>query len=260
MAYRSNPSAKASACLLALILALAASPARANVFEDKGTQLIAEVITNPAAFFYDFQQDLEGTHPLPPGRFLGLQFNLFPSLLPLTYGNISAKYRLHPEGRLIHGLPQFDLIGGYWTMVAATLLEDKSATAADADTKIKDASFDGYYGGFMMTSSLEPRVRMFWGYKFSQLKANLTLNKSEVFLGTPVSSFESGLQEHTLMAGLEHPYAPHKFWSIQLNYGLTNKLITSKVSWYRKWVELGLNIYPEGVLVFHPVVNFHFNF
>ena len=62
------------------------------------------------------------------------------------------------------------------------------------------------------------------------------------------------------MAGLEHPTGVNHWWSIQLNYGVGEKVISSKVSWYGKNFELGLNIYPEGVLVIHPVWNYHMYF
>ncbi|MCH8979825.1 MAG: hypothetical protein IH945_11375, partial [Armatimonadetes bacterium] len=58
----------------------------------------------------------------------------------------------------------------------------------------------------------------------------------------------------------EHPTGPNKFWLLQTNYGLKNNSIMAKVSWYRKYLELSLNIYPEGIFVIHPSMNFHYNF
>ncbi|MFH1619984.1 MAG: hypothetical protein ABIG11_08785 [bacterium] len=222
-------------------------------FEGKAMQLAGEVLANPAAFFYDFQQDLEATHPLPPGKWMGFQMGLFPSLLPMGYGNLSGKVRIHPEGRWKPGLPQLDFIGGYWDMVWAKL-------AANQADDVNEASFHGYYAGAIMSSSVSPRARVFWGYKHSMLKASLNLKKAQDILGQQVSRFDSGFKDDFFIAGLEHPYGMNKWWSIQLNYGVAEKIMSSKVSWYGRHFELGLNIYPEGVLVIHPVWNWHWNF
>jgi len=224
-------------------------------WESKGMQIAGEIIANPAGFFYDFQQDLEATTPLPPGKTFGIQTGLFPTTIPMTYTNVSGKFRLHGEGRIAPGVPQVDLIGGYWDMLAAKMATKDSQT-------IDSAKFGGYYMGAIVSSSVSPRVRTFWGYKHSVLKAKLDFKPGEEpdFLGTKVNSFDTGFKDDFLIAGIETPKGVSKLWSIQLNYGLKTQTFASKVSWYGKYFELGLNIYPEGVLVFHPVWNFHLNF
>lgn len=221
----------------------------------KGMQIAGEIVANPAGFFYDFQQDLEGTTPLPPGKTFGIQTGLFPTLIPLTYTNVSGKFRLHGEGRIAPGVPQVDLIGGYWDMLGAKLATKNS-------TSIDSAKFGGYYVGALASSSVSPKVRTFWGYKHSVLDAKLKFHAGQQpeFLGTKVNSFDTGFRDDFLIAGIETPKGVSKLWSIQLNYGLKTQVFSSKVSWYGKYFELGLNIYPEGVLVFHPVWNFHLNF
>ena len=222
-------------------------------FEAKAMQLAGEIIANPAAFFYDFQQDLEGTTPLPPGKSYGFQTGLFPTTIPLGYTNLSGKYRVHAEGRIAPGVPQLDLIGGYWNMIWAKM-------AANQSDDIDKAVFRGHYMGFILSSSVSPRVRTFWGYKRSQLTANLKLNKTVDFMGVDVDSFDSGFEDDFFIAGIEHPKGLGKLWSMQLNYGIREQIMSAKVSWYGKYFELGFNIYPEGVFVIHPVWNFHLNF
>ncbi len=242
--------------LILLGLFLVKSPAFASIdWQSKGMQMVGEIMANPAGFFYDFQQDLEATTPLPPGKRFGIQTSLFPTTIPMTYTNVSAKLRLHGEGRIAPGVPQLDLIGGYWDMLAA-----KMATK-DSDT-IDSAKFGGYYAGAIMSTSVSPRVRTFWGYKHSVLKAKLDFKAGEEpeLLGTQVNSFDTGFKDDFFVAGIETPKGIGKLWSIQLNYGVKTQTFSSKVSWYGKYFELGLNIFPEGVLVFHPVWNFHLNF
>jgi len=226
-------------------------------WESTGMKMAGEVVANPAGFLYDFQQDLESTTPLPPGKSFGVQTGLWGGILPTAAAmpSISGKLRLHAEGRIAPGVPQLDLIGGYWTSPLA-----KSA-ATNSDT-VTDAKFNGYYAGAVLSSSVSPRVRTFWGYKHSVLKAKLNFadGHEPELLGTKVNSFDTGFKDDFIIAGIETPKSVSKVWSIQLNYGLKTQTFCSKVSWYGKFFELGLNIYPEGVLVIHPVWNFHLNF
>lgn len=224
-------------------------------WESKGMQLAGEIVANPAAFLYDFQQDLEATTPLPPGKAFSVQTGLFPTLIPLTNLNLSGKYRLHAEGRMAPGVPQVDLIGGYSNMMAARMATRNSDT-------IDSAKLIGYYMGAILSSSVSPKIRTFWGYKRSVLAAKIEFAPGEELdlLGTKIGNIDTGFKDDFLMAGIETPKGISKVWSMQLNYGLRTQTFSTKLSWSGRFFELGLNIYPEGVLVVHPVWNFHVNF
>jgi hypothetical protein len=233
-------------------------PAFAGVdFTSVGMKMAGEIVANPAGFLYDFQQDMESTTPLPPGKTFGVQTGLWGGILPTIAAmpSVSGKIRLHGEGRIAPGVPQLDLIGGYWSSPLA-----KSA-ASGSDT-VDSLNFNGHYYGLLVTSSVSPRVRTFWGVKHSQLNAKLSFTPGNEpdLLGTKVNSFDTGFKDDFIVAGIETPKGVGKLWSIQLNYGLKTQTFSSKVSWYGKVFELGLNIYPEGVLVVHPVWNMHLNF
>ena len=111
-----------------------------------------------------------------------------------------------------------------------------------------------------LISGILNRRRLFWSYKVSMLNMDIGLNRAEKILGNSVSSFKTDLNEHTLSAGLEHTYGQDKRWILEGGYGVKNNLLTAKVSWYRKYIELGLNIYPESVFIMQPEFNIHFNF
>ncbi|MDD4004997.1 MAG: hypothetical protein PHW69_07320 [Elusimicrobiaceae bacterium] len=239
--------------VLALFLCAAPAALAGIDWEAKGSEIVSEIIANPSAFFYDFQQDLEATTPVLPGKTMGFQVGLFPSAVPMGYGNLSGKLRLHPEGRLYPGLPQLDVYGGYWQMMWAQM-------AVNQSDDINDARFYGHYMGLMLASSVSPRVRVFGGWKYASLTANLDMKKAVDIMGTEVSSFHSNLNDNFLVAGIECPTGLDNWWTMQFNYGLTQEILAAKVSWYGKYFELGFNIYPEGVLVIHPVWNFHVNF
>ena len=241
---------------LAVLMCLNGISFAAIDWESKGMQMAAEIVANPSGFFYDFQQDLEATTPLPPGKAFSVQTGLFPTLIPMTYLNLSGKYRLHAEGRMAPGLPQLDLIGGYANMLAAKMAAGKS----DA---IDSAKLNGYYMGAILSSSVSPKIRTFWGYKRSVLGAKIEFAPGEELelMGTKIGSVDTGFKDDFLMAGIETPKGTtNKVWSMQLNYGLRTQTLSTKLSWSGRFFELGLNIYPEGVLVFHPVWNFHVNF
>jgi hypothetical protein len=256
--------------LAALSLALLAAGARRSfaddVFTTKGEELAADAIANPALFFFDFQKDMESLTPLPPGQWFGLnwhmsEFYLVPVPDP-TILNLSAKLRVQAEGHWLPGLPQLDLIGGYWNadpIIDATGIVDKNAPPTGS-TQLTSFNFNGYYAGAVMTSSLEPRMRLFWGYKYSQMDASLAVNKGVNVLGTNVKSFSTGYSDHYLFAGLEHPTDVNRWWDVLMFYGLTTNDFGAKISWYWKNFEFGLNIYPESVIVIHPVLNWHMNF
>src|SRR5438874_9775171 len=131
-------------------------------FRSYGLEQAGKFLANPPQFIYEFQRNMESTNPLPPGKMFGLNYHFLGGivLIPLpdvtTAGNLSAKIRVHPEGRLIPGFPQVDVVGGYWNCIPSSLLEDKSAKPTDTDTKITKAELSGYYSGLVVTSSLEP--------------------------------------------------------------------------------------------------------
>jgi len=259
------PSKKFS--FLLLTLSLLAQPLWAeNQFESFAVKQAGKLLANPPLFFYEFQRNMETTFPLPPGKRFGLNTHLLGGILiiPLpdvtTAVNFSGKVRVHPEGKLAPGLPQIDLVGGYWTSLLTTLIEDSDAKSTDKEAKLTRADLNGNYGGIVFTSSLEPRVRLFWSYKLSQMNLDIGLNRPEVILGNSVSGLKAELREHTVAAGIEHTYAKDKRWVFEGGYGVKNDLLTAKVSWYRKYLELGFNIYPESVFIMQPQVNFHFNF
>lgn len=255
--------------LLFIVLAAAflAQPLRAeNQFESFGVKQAGKLIANPPLFFYEFQRNMESTFPLPPGKRFGVNTHLLGGIIiiPLpdvtSVFNFSAKVRVHPESKLAPGLPQVDLVGGYWNSALTSLIVDKNAKTTDTETKLSRAELGGNYGAVVFTSSLEPRVRLFWSYKLSRMNLDLGLSKPEVILGNSVSAFKSELTEHTVAAGIEHTYGENKRWVLEGGYGVRNNLLSAKVSWYRKYLELGFNIYPESVFIMQPQLNLHFNF
>jgi hypothetical protein len=245
---------KNSVFLALLLTTLLAGGARADFnFDDKMQELMTDVMSNPSAFLSEFQQDMEATTPLAPGKTVALQTGLFPTTIPFTFTNISGKYMLHPEGNWSPGMPQIDLIGGYWGMAWSGLL-------ANQNRYINDVSLSGYYAGLLATSSISPRLRVFGGLKRSRVHSSMTLQQPITVYNVPVNNFDSTFMDDFVIAGVEQEITLDKWWSMQVDYGTGSKNPAAKVSWYGKNFEVGLNIYPEGVITFQPVWNFHVEF
>jgi hypothetical protein len=171
--------------------------------------------------------------------------------------NISGKLRLHPEGRRIPGFPQVDFSYGYWTSLLAGLVEDNPDPEKPDETRITSLGVGGHYLGFTLASSVEPKVRLFWGYKYSSLDIELKLSKEEEIMGATADYFNNGLREHTVSAGIELATNVNKQWVLQWDYGIVNKVISARVMWQHKIYDFGFNFYPEAVFFLQPQMNFH---
>jgi len=215
--------------------------------KDKAEEMVAQVVADPPKFFYELKNDSEITLPVPSGKSYNFNISLFPTLLPLTYANTSINYNLYKEGKTSASMPQIDLFGGVAYMFGAKI-------AANMSDDIDDANFWGYHLGFLLTSSVNSKTRMFYGFKHSFLYTELKLspNKKHELLGVEIKDFDSSFLENSVLFGVETLKDIDKRWAIEINYGLKNNTLAGKISWYGKWFELGFNIYPEGVIVIHP--------
>lgn len=214
---------------------------------DKAKEMVSQIVSDPPKFFYEMKNDSEITLPVSSGKKYNLNFGLFPTLVPFTYANASINYNLYKEGKINADMPQLDLLAGGAYMVGAKI-------AANSSDDITDAKFSSYHLGFLLTSSLSSKTRTFYGFKHSFLSSKLKLSdsKSHKILGVEIKNFDSSFVENSLIFGVETLKDVDKRWAVQINYGLTNNTLVTKLSWYGKWFELGINIYPEGVLVIHP--------
>jgi hypothetical protein len=252
--------------LLSLVLVLLASQSKADGLFDKFDSYLfqnaGKIVTDPPGFLYEFQRNMEQTSPLPPGRRLMVNYHFLSGFLIVPLPDIatsaingSAKLRLHPEGRRIPGFPQVDFCLGYWASLLTGLVE-KEPEEPD-DTTITDLSVDGSYYALTLSSSIEPKVRLFWGYKYSRLNIELQLSKEEEIMGQVADYFNNGLREHTVSAGIELATNVNKQWVLQWDYGIVNKVVSAKVMWQHKIYDFGINFYPEAVFFLQPQMNFH---
>lgn len=224
-------------------------------FYSKGQEIIASMISDPARFFYEMKADAENTLPVAVGKKYVLNTAIFPSLFPLTYANVSLNYNIYRENRILKKSPQIDLTGGFEYMIGAGLF-------ANQTDKVDDAEFYGYHFGIILSQSVSPKVRSFYGYKHSFSKAKLTVNKNKnlELLGIHVDSFNTEFSEDFILMGMEFLRGYNKYWSLQINYGVSNKTVIAKINFRGKWFITGFNIYPEGAITIHPFWAMHLDF
>lgn len=229
-----------------------------NVFAslaDTGSEMVAQIVSDPARFFYEIKADSEESLPVSSGKTYTLSVELFPTLVPFTYANASLNYNIYKEGKLAVGMPQIDLMIGAQYMFGSKI-------AVNLTNDINDANFWGYNAGVMFSNSFNSRTRTFYGFRHSFLSAKLDMKKDKNYelLGVRINSFNSSFSENSIIFGVETLKDINKYWAMQINYGLSNNTLIARLSWYGKWFELGFNIYPEGVLVVHPTWSLRLGF
>jgi hypothetical protein len=257
-----------TAVAILLLTLMAPMGARASgkfdsyLFQDAG-----KILSDPPGFLYEFQRNMEHTSPLPPGRRVMVNYHFLSGflLVPLPDFATSAingtiKLRLHPEGRRIPGFPQVDFTYGAWTSLLAGMAVQDPDPAKPDETRITDFSVGGHYIATTLATSVEPKVRLFWGYKYSSLTFDMHLSKPEDVMGQLVDSLKNGMREHTISAGIELATNVNKQWVLQWDYGIVNKVISARVMWQHKIYDFGFNFYPEAVFFLQPQMNFHVYF
>ncbi len=242
-----------------LLLALAfLAPAAAGALSltDRMIGIATDIAADPASFLYDLHQNNEDFTPVTPGRFVEGGMNLFPTFLPLAMLNGNLKVRLLKEHG---GLPQIDLLGGGWSDMAAWFIPG---------TKV------GWWGwnlGAIVSGSIDPRMRVFGGYEYSQMRADLELG-DKIDAGSMFGSLEGlpdlstlnsihvGKREHYLVLGAELLRSSDKYLVAQMSYGLAGQRLAARLTWKGKGFNTGIAFYPEGSWVIWPFESFTVRF
>ena len=221
----------------------------------------ARILSDPGTFLFDnFHENTSNVTPIYMGRRFEISGNIFPSLFPFGELNAMGKVRAHRE----HGAwPQIDVMAGGWTCLPLLFLP--------SDVKRDfDPSFFGYHAGFIMSESLDPRMRLFVGYEFSQLRAGVNLQelKEDDTSGSTDEDWDfipdtisAGKAEHYLVIGAELLRSIEKRLVSQIGYGLLSNRLVVRIMWESKRFDTGIVFYPEGYpLFFWPLLNTQWRF
>jgi hypothetical protein len=253
-----------SICLFAGLVAAAAAPASAKDFVTKLTDQaikfgIDEAFrvfkAGPVDFLYDIHLNAEDRTPLPIDKDWQVGTNLAPNTLPFAELNLSGKTKLHREHA---GWPQVDVNLGGWYSVAGPVL----------NSVVKDfkGQLYGIHGGILAAASADPRLRVFAGYEFSQMRTDMDITWKPA-TDPVVAAWElvfqtvhGGVTEHFLFAGAEVLRTSRKRLVAEIGYGVVHNKLVARLTWASKNFDTGFAFYPEGAWVVWPVWNFQVRF
>ncbi|MEK7764639.1 MAG: hypothetical protein AAB368_00240, partial [bacterium] len=157
--------------------------------------------------------------------------------------------------------------GAYWNSLPV-LIAGSALTAKP--------SLYGYNAGITVSETIDPRLRVFAGYEYSAMRFKLEgihdmiegdsgssstdLSDSFSLANTVPDAFNVGKTEHYIIIGSELLRTPTKRLAAHIGYGVTSNRFVLRLMWESKWINSGLAFYPDGTLIFSPLMNFQVRF
>lgn len=220
-------------------------------------------IENPADFLFDLHSNMEDSAPVPSYRNAQIRFNFFPTFFPFTWAGLNLKVKVLNERRYV---PQIDIQGEYGqnvgVMIASQMMSSSDSESSSSTDTVKPSLYD-YTVALILTKKFDESTRLFFGPKFSYVNLQLRLGEPiKMFgdAGPTIQEFNIAVAETFFFTGLEHKIAKDKFVVSQISYGLKYKKLMARITASSEHVEVGMNIYPEGLIVIHPFVAWHWYF
>jgi len=238
----------AAVALVAFSMPLTGFSSVTDQFINMGIDTGLQIIQDPGDFLFDVHLVSQDRTPLPVGKAFQGGINLFPNLIPWGQLASSWKAQLHREHG---GWPQIDTFFGGWSFVPAWFIKTDD---------FKGASFWGYHGGLDVSESVDPHLRLFVGYEYTQMRIGATWSKPLKLEEMEISSINVGKSEHFAFVGAELMQAQAKRLVLETGYGLVSSKIMMKVTWSSRNFDTGIVLYPEGACVIWPMWNFQVRF
>lgn len=214
-----------------------------------GKELISigmKFLDNPGDFFYNLHSDNQDFSPVPADRRGAVRFNFFPTFLPLTWGNLSGKVRVLGERA---SCPQIDIGAMYGDLLALH--------AVQGDVK---PQFTDYAVGVTASKSMDESTQLFGGAKYSAVVMEVAFSTPVVLGDFRMNDLKFTVSDTMLFAGIRHKTGTNKAMVAQVGYGVKYQKIVARVMATHKHLELGMDIFPEGLFVFHPFLAWHWYF
>lgn len=241
-----------------LIFACSAPPPlRGDDFSSSpiGQELInlgLKFLDDPGDFFFNLHTDNTDYSPLPQNRNAALRFNFFPTTLPFTWANLNAKVKVKNDAGY---WPQIDLVGEYGNMLALSAIKSTN----DSGQEIKPSFYD-YSFGVVAGKAVDEKTRIFGGVKYDSVNMDVTFSTPVALGAFSMSKLNFKVSDSSFFMGISHKTGDETYLVAQAGYGLTYKKITSRIMLYHPHYELGMDIFPEGLLVIHPFLAWHWYF
>ncbi len=217
-------------------------------------------VSNPDDFFYNLHLDNVDYSPSRPDKRVELRTNFLPTTLPLTWLNLNGKVRMLGDGGLSPWVPQVDLTGAYGRIIMLDILP---SLMDDEDDDAPEPSMTNYSLGMTLAKSVSRETSLFAGFHHSVVSLDIVLPESDIIEITDDVTLEELVirrKDNILITGISNATGENRMITAYLGYGFNYNKIFSRIAWKRKHLEMGFNIYPEGLLVVHPFLGWRWNF
>lgn len=206
-------------------------------------------LDNPGDFFFNLHSDNEDFSPVIKGRSGALRLNFFPTVFPATWFNLSAKVKVLNEKGYY---PQIDLAGMYGDLLALRIAGSSSGDVSP--------TFNDYSLGAVLSKSVNDKDRIFGGIKYSSVNMDIAFSSPVVLGAFEMSNINFKVSDTFFFTGIMHQSTPQNYFVAQIGYGFSYKKIISRIMLCYRHLELGMDIYPEGLFVIHPFMAWHWLF
>ena len=220
-------------------------------------------INNPDDVFYNFHLDNVDYTPVLETEPATLRTNFLTTLFPFTWGNLNLKVKALSDEKYYNWIPQVDILGSYGRILALDIASKfiSSDSEDDDDDTFKPPTMKDYSLGILLTKAVSRETRIYTGFQYSVISINFEFPEPlEITDETSLSELNINRKDYILVTGITNVMEKNKRIIAYVGYGFSYKKLFSRFAWHYDHLEIGFNIYPEGLLVIHPFMGWHWNF
>lgn len=221
-----------------------------------GQQLVTlglKFLDDPGDFFFNLHTSNEDFTPVPDGKRGVARFNFLPTFLPLTWANINGKVKVLDDKGYV---PQVDLAFMYGDIVALRMM---SASAGEDEIK---PTFNDYSIGAIASKATNDKTKIFGGFRHSVVNLSVQLSSANAveFGEFRMDSIDFRMADTMFFTGIMHKTGEHSHLIASAGYAFKYKKIVSRIAMYHRRLEVGMDIFPEGLFVIQPFMAWHWYF
>ncbi|MFH2070415.1 MAG: hypothetical protein ABIJ11_04305 [Elusimicrobiota bacterium] len=217
-------------------------------------------LDNPGDFLFNLHSDNLDFTPVLSKRHGTIRTNFYPTTFPLTWFNLNLKVKTISENSYTGWFPQVDIVGQYGRMAAIDMASSMSSSDSSSSSGTVKPQMSDYTAGLLFTKSVDENTRLYAGVNYSNVILSIKMAQPIDFGTGTMSEMNVAVADYFLFTGIENKLGENKYVVAHVGYGFRYQKIVSRVAWYHKHLELGFNIYPEGLFVLHPFMAWHWYF
>ncbi|MFC2091639.1 hypothetical protein ACFLTD_02570 [Elusimicrobiota bacterium] len=216
-------------------------------------------VNNPDDVFDNFHLDNVDYTPVLEGARGSIRTNFLMSVFPFSWANVNVKINAVSDEKYYYWMPQIDIVGNYGRIVALDMAD--AYMTDDSTDSFKAPTMSDYSVGLLLTKAVSRETRMYMGLQYSVVAINFEFPEPvEITDDTSLSEINVSRKDYILVTGICNVLSDEKRVVAYMGYGFKYKKLFSRFAWHYDHLELGFNIYPEGLLVIHPFMGWHWNF